>query len=75
MRYDFPVSILYKSIAGRQRPVSFPDGPITARYSFIKIASWVCGEITLMWNTFWMNEKATNLELEIEIYIYHQHAY
>ena len=27
-----PVSILYKSIAGRYRPVSYPDGPITARY-------------------------------------------
>ena len=30
-----PVSILYKSIAGRYRPVSYPDGPITARYRFI----------------------------------------
>ena len=29
-------SILYKSIAGRYRPVSYPDGPITARYRFIK---------------------------------------
>ena len=28
----FPASILYKSIAGRYRPVSYPDGPITARY-------------------------------------------
>ena len=26
-----PASILYKSIAGRYRPVSYPDGPITAR--------------------------------------------
>ena len=32
-----PASILYKSIAGRYRPVSYPDGPITARYRFIKI--------------------------------------
>ena len=32
-----PVSILYKSIAGRYRPVSYPDGPITARYRFIQI--------------------------------------
>ena len=31
-----PASILYKSIAGRYRPVSYPDGPITARYRFIK---------------------------------------
>ena len=38
--YDFPVSILYKSIAGRYRPVRVADGPITARYIFIKYASW-----------------------------------
>ena len=37
----FPVSILYKSTAGRYRPVSYPDGPITARCRFIKNASWV----------------------------------
>ena len=35
-----PVSILYKSITGRYRPVSYPDGLITARYRFIKNASW-----------------------------------
>ena len=35
-----PVSILYKSTAGRSRPVSYPDGPITARYRFIKNTSW-----------------------------------
>ena len=33
-----PASILYKSIAGRYRPVSYPDGPITVRYRFIKNA-------------------------------------
>ena len=27
-----PASILYKSTAGRYRPISYPDGPITARY-------------------------------------------
>ena len=37
----YPVSILYKSIAGRYRPVRVADGPITARYRFIKNASWV----------------------------------
>ena len=37
----FPASILYKSTAGRYRPVSYPDGPITARYRFIKNAYWV----------------------------------
>ena len=35
-----PVSILYKSIAGRYRPIRVADGPITARYRFIKNASW-----------------------------------
>ena len=35
-----PVSILYKPIAGRYRPVRVADGPITARYRFIKSASW-----------------------------------
>ena len=35
-----PVSILYKSIAGRYRPVSYPDGPITACYRFIKNDDW-----------------------------------
>ena len=37
----FPVSILHKSIAARYRPVRVADGPITARYRFIKNASWV----------------------------------
>ena len=37
---DDPASILYKSIAGRYRPVSYPDGPTTARYRFIKNAYW-----------------------------------
>ena len=36
-----PVSILHKSIAGRDRPVRVADGPITARHWFIKNASWV----------------------------------
>ena len=39
--FFFPVRIHYKSIAGRYRPVSYPDGPITARYRFIKNAYWV----------------------------------
>ena len=39
--YSFPVSILYKSIAGRYRHVRVADGPITALYRFIKNASWV----------------------------------
>ena len=35
-----PASILYKSTAGRYRPVSYPDGPITARCRVIKNAYW-----------------------------------
>ena len=34
-KYMYPVSILHKSIAGRYRPVSYPDGPITAHYRFM----------------------------------------
>ena len=36
---DIPVSILYKSTAGRYRPVRVADGSITARCRFIKNAS------------------------------------
>ena len=43
-----PVRILYKSTAGRYRPVRVADGPITARYRFIKNAIWdVHGNIRL----------------------------
>ena len=35
-----PANILYKSTAGRYRPVSYPDGPITSRYRFTKNAYW-----------------------------------
>ena len=42
-----PVSILYKSIAGRYRPVRVADGPITARYRFIKNASWGVYDLSL----------------------------
>ena len=40
MQVFLPVSILYKSIEGRYRPVSYPDGPRTGRYRFIKNAYW-----------------------------------
>ena len=43
-----PASILYKSTAGRYRPVSYPDGPITARYRFIKNAFWVDNTIRIL---------------------------
>ena len=45
----YPVSILYKSIAGRYRPVSYPDGPITARYRFVKNASWFSEAVRMRW--------------------------
>ena len=47
-RNSIPASILYKSTAGRYRPVSYPDGPITARYIFIKNAYWVADK----WHLF-----------------------
>ena len=37
----FPAGILYNSTTGRYRPVSYSDGPITARYRFMKNAYWV----------------------------------
>ena len=40
VKKNIPASSLYKSIAERYRPVSYPDGPITARYRFIKNAYW-----------------------------------
>ena len=35
-----PARILHKSTAGRYRPVSYPDGPISARYRFMQNAYW-----------------------------------
>ena len=46
----FPASILYKSTAGRCRPVSYPVGPITARYRFIKKASGLVSYTVLILN-------------------------
>ena len=51
-----PVSILYKSIAGRYRPVRVADGPITARYRFIKNASWVLRSLITMPRLICSNE-------------------
>ena len=39
---SFPTSFLYKSIAGRFRPVRVTDGPITTRYRFITNARRTC---------------------------------
>ena len=45
---QYPTNILYKYIAGRYRPVSYPDGPITARYRFIKNAYWVLSKYDIV---------------------------
>ena len=47
LKENIPVSILYKSIAGRYWLVRVADGPITARYRFIKNAS---GDVV---GTYW----------------------
>ena len=39
--YQFPSKHSLKSIVGRYRPVRVADRLITARYRFIKNASWV----------------------------------
>ena len=40
MSTEHPISILYKPIAGRYRPVRVADRPITTHYKFIKNAIW-----------------------------------
>ena len=37
----YPASILRKSTSDRHRPVSYPDGLMTARYRFTLNADWV----------------------------------
>ena len=45
-------NILYKSTVGHYRPVSYPDGPITTRYRFIKNAYWGFPKLKglIIWN-------------------------
>ena len=52
-----PVSILRKSIADRYRPVRVADGPITARYRFLKnaIESGSSRTFSLIYATFIQN--------------------
>ena len=66
-------SILYKSIAGRYRPVSYPDGPITTRYRFIKNAYWAStscvnhhSETHIIKNTVMKQSKGLNGDLKPE---------
>ena len=46
--FPYQASILYKSIAGRYRPVRVADGPIMARYRFIKNAYGVSASVLLV---------------------------
>ena len=59
----FPASILYKSTEGRYRPVSYPDGPITARCRFIK-NSYPDGSTTarcrFIKNAYWVDPDETS---------------
>ena len=50
-----PASILHKSIAGRCRPVSYSDGPTTARYRFMLNAYWERG---ILLQSMWQNRAS-----------------
>ena len=56
-------SILYKSIAGRHRPVSFLDGPITVRYRFIMFPEvpFVCHFFVPHLSVFGASERLCNV--------------
>ena len=59
--------MLYQSIADRYRPVSYLDGPITARYRFIKTTYWVmcfrvC-EIIILLRTWPSNQGYTGAKV------------
>ena len=56
-------SILYKSIAGRYRPVSYPDGSVKARYRFIKNATWDISKYNPFTPEFLMQTSSLNLEM------------
>ena len=66
-----PVSILYKSIAGRYRSVRVADGPITALCRFIKNASWdvTCGQFRVK-VSYDMYEPYTYVTLVHDYYKY-----
>ena len=53
---------IYKSIAGHYRPVRVADRPITARYSFIKNASWV-GHFDRSWTLLTANAPKAQLRV------------
>ena len=48
---NYPVSILYKYVAVRYRPIKVADGPITVRSRFIKNASWV-KRLLVLWQIY-----------------------
>ena len=61
------MSILYKPIAGRYRPVRVADGPITAHYRFIKNASWV--GTSCIFSAFRCFRKASNNSRSQDIFV------
>ena len=65
-----PASILYKSIAGRYRPVRVADGPITARYRCIKMLTCVCVCVRVCVCVCVMNKWALSLKKHIKTIIY-----
>ena len=62
----YQASILYKSTAGRYRPVSYPDGPITARYRLLKNASWV-----YEWGRFQNTDSHTRTTITLKLLFHH----
>ena len=70
-----PVSILYKSIAGRYRPVRVADGPTTARYRFIKNTSWVLTIATIFLLNIAEYETFSANKYENANYCWHFHIY
>ena len=64
-----PASILYKYIVGRYRPVPYPDGPITARYTFIKTAYWgeVIDKITFSRRIYLFFLEASCIEVPVNV--------
>ena len=65
----YPVSIIHKSIAGRYRPVSYPDGPITARYRFLKNASWVSSSTFVILDIKPVPNITYNAHIQMNVYV------
>ena len=64
---NFPASILRKSTSGRHRPVSYPDGPMTARYRFTWNADWAMLMLSLFLSYFNLIFSST---LQIQLHMF-----